>query len=74
VFDTKAGFTAEDNPETAAKSDALQEWIAETDNIDGGGIVVRDEANGRWVVYTGDEYELDGSFNEGWVTVSDLIT
>jgi type III restriction enzyme len=73
VFDTKAGFTAEDNAETAAKSDALQEWIADTDNIDGGGIVVRDEANGRWMVYTGDEYDFDGSFDEGWVAVSGLI-
>jgi len=44
------------------------------DNIDGGGIVVRDEADGRWVVYDGDEYDFDGSFGKGWEAVSDFIS
>jgi type III restriction enzyme len=63
IFDTKSGFTAQ-SAETAAKSDALQQYIKENKSKNlFGGIVEFDKTGGH--VFTGAEYTHDKS-NEHW--------
>ena len=63
IYDTKSGFTA-DSKETAAKSDALQKFINENEEMKlHGGIVVGDDKG--TFVFSGKKYSPDLSKN-GW--------
>ncbi len=62
IIDTKAGITAE-NKDTKYKSEALQKWLKNKKNFQGG-IVVKDGPNG-WKINYNSEYSFDSSL-QNW--------
>lgn len=61
IVDTKKGSTAE-IADTKYKAEALQEWLKNKKNFDGG-IVVKDGPNG-WKINSNKKYAYDPSFKE----------
>jgi type III restriction enzyme len=63
IVDTKAGFTAESN-DTKYKADALQKWLKNKKDFDGG-IVVQDGSSG-WKINNQTQYSYNQNDLKGW--------